>query len=343
MPITPETLKLSEALRNRINRIVDGLTGTMAVGWANAWDDLERRLANALSGLLADGIWPSRRTLGRSKAVQNFLSAAGRSIDSLLQMARLKGVAAVRDAAGVAVGHQQRLIASQYPPRQWPEITSPAEGDLTAISRRADQRIVALTRTITADTLTDLVQALVRGTPASSDPDTTIRRVTEQLQRQYNGSLNRALVIVRTEVMDAHRAAAKAAQDAMADVLSGWIWLCRCDSAACGSCWALHGTVFPLEEAGPLDHPQGRCQRAPKAKTWADLGFDRDEPPDESLDPEAIFWALPEAVQLQIMGPVRLRLLKAGDIEWADLATLRKNVNWRDSYGPTPLRSLTRG
>lgn len=110
----------------------------------------------------------------------------------------------------------------------------------------------------------------------------------------------------------------------------------------CPSCWAMHGTLHPMSEPGPLDHHQGRCSRTPKTKSWADLGFDVPEPPDELPDARAIFNGLPREEQLQIMGPARLRLLDDGAIEWADLSTRRSTEGWRDSFHATPIADLTK-
>jgi len=96
-----------------------------------------------------------------------------------------------------------------------------------------------------------------------------------------------------------------------------------------------------MSEPGPLDHHQGRCSRTPKTKSWADLGFDIDEPADELPDARAIFNALPREEQLKIMGPARLQLLDDNAIEWADLSTRRTTPDWRDSYHVTAVADLT--
>lgn len=110
----------------------------------------------------------------------------------------------------------------------------------------------------------------------------------------------------------------------------------------CPSCWAMHGTEHPLSEAGPLDHVQGRCARAPKAKSWKALGFDMDEPDDNIPDARALFAALPRDDQIRILGARRLAMMDAGDIDWVDIPARRDNDAWRPSYSPRPVRDLER-
>jgi hypothetical protein len=121
------------------------------------------------------------------------------------------------------------------------------------------------------------------------------------------------------------------------------VWHAELNSSrgrTCPSCWAKHGTVHPLSEPGPIDHQQGRCSRTPKTKSWADLGFDIDEPDDLIPDARAIFDALPETERVAIMGRRRLDLLDSGEIAWEDLPQLRTTSDWRDSYGVRPVKDL---
>lgn len=108
----------------------------------------------------------------------------------------------------------------------------------------------------------------------------------------------------------------------------------------CGVCWSLHGTVFPLDQPGPWDHPSGRCSRTPVVRSWADLGFDAPEPASIIPDARQMFDALPPDAQLRIMGPTRLALLKSGAIDFPDLARVRPNPGWRPSYAPVPVADL---
>ena len=108
----------------------------------------------------------------------------------------------------------------------------------------------------------------------------------------------------------------------------------------CPSCWSMHGSVHNVDDFGPIDHQQGRCTSIPTTKSWADLGFDIEEPPSVLPDARQVFDDLPAEQQTAILGKDRLDLLRSGQIQWADLATRRSTDGWRDSIVPTPVSAL---
>lgn len=110
----------------------------------------------------------------------------------------------------------------------------------------------------------------------------------------------------------------------------------------CAACFSRHGTIHPISEPGPDDHPRGRCTRLPVLKTWEELGITATEPPPIALDGEKAFRRMSKADQLEVMGPARLALLDSGDITWGQLATWRNNPAWRRSNQPTTVRDLKR-
>lgn len=109
----------------------------------------------------------------------------------------------------------------------------------------------------------------------------------------------------------------------------------------CPSCVSMHGTVFPLDAEGPLDHQSGRCTAAPITKTWRELGIDLDEPELTPIQPGADWFAQqPEATQRSILGASRFDAWKAGRYPPEQWAALTPNTGWRPSYKPTPAPSL---
>jgi len=151
----------------------------------------------------------------------------------------------------------------------------------------------------------------------------------------------RAMVISRTEMLDAHRNAAHLWELDNADVMAGWEWISALDKRTCPSCWSKHGTIHDIKEPGPHDHQQGRCTRLPKAKTWADLGFKGiDEPADLLPDAQSTFEQLSAEDQLTVMGKRRLELVQSGKVSWADLSRKRTTSGWRDSYAPASVSDL---
>jgi SPP1 gp7 family putative phage head morphogenesis protein len=239
-----------------------------------------------------------------------------------------------------------RIIASQFPGEAGDQAALgvrfnrvPAD-QISAIVKRTTQQITKLTWPLTRAATEAMKRELVRGVAMGDNPRESARRLLQRLEGRFNGGLARALNVARTEILDAHRAAAAASQEANSDVLAGWVWTAKLDARTCPSCWAQHGRLHPLAEPGPLDHQSGRCARTPKTRSWRDLGFDVPEPPDVVPDARQVFASLPRADQLTVMGGARLGALQHGDITCADLSRLRRTTGWRDSYGVTSLEDL---
>lgn len=309
-------------------------------GWQRASGDLVA-LAQQL------GRWPGPLQIARVDAAARVLAATE------TELVTLGGLTATTVGAGSAAAitataaAEPGIIASQLPAAAAAELASAAAERilptvLDVIRTRVEQAIVAQTRPLAADTMEVVRRELIRGVQLGSNPNQAARRMVAAVNGAFEGGLTRATTIARTEILDAHRVASRYAHEANADVLDGWTWIASLDRRACPSCWAMHGTTHPLDVAGPLDHPQGRCTRAPRLRSWRALGIDIDEPADQTPDARAVFDTLTETDRLQIMGAARLALLDSGAIDWADLATRRDNDAWRPSYIPTPVRDLQR-
>lgn len=352
MAITAETLRIAELLRRQVGSIVDSTTRSLTSAWVRAWDEVVWEVVAAIGELLqvGDGRWPSRRQIERTARAVRALDVIGATLERLASLTRTQTVAGATEAARLGLQAQGDLIASQLPYgsaqglRARYGVQQPDAID--AIVRRTAEQINAKHWPL-ADEATQRMKAeLVRGVVVGDNPRTAAARMVRNLEQEFNGGLTRALNLARTEILDAHREAAETGQEQHEDVLDGWVWhaeLNNSRSRTCASCWAKHGSVHPLSEPGPIDHQQGRCSRTPKTKSWADLGFEGiDEPDDLIPDARAIFDALPEAEQVAIMGRRRLELLRAGEVEWEDLPRLRTTPDWRDSYGVRPVKELER-
>lgn len=335
-------------MRAAVDALVDGVTRALTKAWVTAWDELMWEVGDAITELqqLGNGRWPARAQVLRNQRAMLALDVVRRALERLAVQARTETSAAAADAADIAARRTGRIIASQFPGVAGdPAVLAvrfdrvPAD-QISAIVQRTTQQVTALTWPLSSQATDMMKRELIRGMAMGDNPRESARRMLKRLEGGFNGGLARALNIARTEVLDAHRMAAAASQDANAETLAGWVWNAKLDARTCPSCWAQHGKVHPLEEPGPLDHQSGRCSRTPKTKSWKDLGFDVPEPPDILPDAEQVFAALPEADQLAIMGAARLVALQRGDITWADLSQRRTTSGWRDSFGVTPLKDL---
>lgn len=316
--------------------------------WARAWDEIHQAWSDAamdLANASGDGAWPDQWTIARHERAAAALLAAN---DQIADLSRLTGVT-VTDAVGRAVDFtpefEAQIIASQLPR------AAGTRADLVArfnrvdaeslrwIVERSTEQVIVDATSLNVYAQEQMRRTLIRGVALGDNPRQAARRMVRQAEGAFNGGLTRALTIARTEILDAHRASAAASHLANRDVLSGWVWLAQLDTRTCPSCLARHGTEHPLDETGPNDHPQGRCARMPKARSWRDLGIDLDEPADITPDAQAWFDGLSRDEQLQVMGPARLQALDAG-APWDSLAQQRTNPGWRDSWAPTPARDL---
>lgn len=354
MPVTPEALALQAELDAQASGVVDAQSAVLIAAWAAAWAEVSGDLQDAVLDLLVAAAETGRVTRAamlRSVRLRAVLVDINAQLRTLTTEAGVTITSDLDQVVADAADAQLAIARAQLPeddddlPEDVADVfdggVSPrTQRVLAGIVQRTAEDITSRLRPVDAETAAAVRAELVRGIAVGENPRKTAARMVERTEQRFNGGLNRALNIARTEMIDAHRAAAEAEQAADADVLAGWTWLCHLDTRTCPSCLVRHGELHELDEPGPQDHPQGRCARMPKTKSWADLGIDLDEPEDVVPDARAWFDALTEAEQRTILGPTRYRLLIAGDIDWADLSKRRDNAGWRPSWQVTPVREL---
>lgn len=344
MAVTAETLRLQAEIRATLDRIVDNQTRDLVAAWADAWDEVAPDLTAALLEQLVAGETITRAQLLRSTRLRRALQVIRGQLEDLADQAGVRIVGDLQDVIDTAGAAQASVIDSQLPPNagQLVDLDAWSRVDaeqITAIVNRSTEQITSLTQPIPAEQYSVLRRELIRGVAAGSNPRETARRIMRRTEGRFNGGLTRALVISRTETLDAHREAARVGRMAHADVLGGWTWLAKLDSRTCPSCWAQHGSVHHVDEQGPDDHQQGRCTAMPTTKSWADLGLDIEEPPSLLPDAGEQFAALPRPEQLQILGPKRHAAWERGEFPMDSWSVRRTTDGWRDSYGVAPAPS----
>lgn len=345
MAVTAETLRIVDRLRRDLERMTDAQTLALTRAWVDAWDVLAPEFHTALVELLAQagGGAVSRSAVAKNVRLRDALQATRAMLDSL---ATQTGTVVSNDVGAAVLdaldGHEA-LIGSQLPPNTATagvSFTRMSPDALAAIVERTTEQIHSATLPIPADVERAMKKELIRGIAVGEHPRRTATRIVDRAEGRFNGGLTRALTISRTETLDAHRAATKASEKANKTILQEWEWHAALNARTCPSCWAKHGTRYPLDQDGPNDHQNGRCARVTITKSWKDLGFDIEEPPSLTQDAEHVFNELTPETQRAIMGPARLDLLKSGQISWADLSTKRETDGWRDSYTATPVKDL---
>lgn len=344
MAITDETLRQILALRLTIDGTVDAATGRLIASWAQAWQELLpvwQVAVDELTLAAAAGRWPSRRTVLKAEKTRQALAV---TLDALKDLSATSGVTitgALPDLIRETLDGHSRIVGSQLPDGIDPRLDRPNQATLDAIVRRASGDIVSLTRPLSTQANLAMRASLIRGVAVGSNPRKVAADMLSRVEGDFNGGRNRALVIARTELLDAHRTAGLVTDRANAATLGGWEWVSALDRRTCPACWGMHGTRHELTEPGPLDHQQGRCARVPVTKSWRDLGFDIPEPPSLLPDARTRFGQLSRDDQLAVMGPKRLAALDSGKLSWDDLAVRRSTAGWRDSFVPAPVSSLT--
>lgn len=342
MAITPRTLRIEDDLNQLLTGVTDTHTRLLVEAWVTAWDSVVSELDAAVTDLAlgAERGRVTRTMVVRSQRAQAAMEATAQALDRLAQGT---GVTISRDVQVVidhAVRAEHDMIASQLTGVKRAELQAtlvradPAQ--IAAMVERATQRITALSLPIGPEASTAIRRELLRGIAVGENPRAAARRMVRGIEDRFNGGLTRALVISRTEMLDAARTAQQVTDAANADVLTGWTWVAHLDPSTCRSCVAMHGTVHALNEPGPLDHQQGRCARVPKTKTWAELGFAGiTDPPDSTPDADAWFEALTADQQRGILGDTGYAAWLRGDYPRDAWTTRRTSDGWRDSMVPS--------
>lgn len=337
MPVTRDTLRLLDGMRRQLDNVIDDQVRDLVAAWATAWDEVAPDLVTALLELTlaADKGKVTRAMMIRSSRLQQALAVIADQLHDLAEQAGIRITADLDDVVRRAGEAQTRVLASQLPfsitdLNGWDRVDA---DQIAAIVERSTEQITSLAKPLSVDAYDAVRRELIRGVAAGSNPRATAQRMVSRVEQRFNGGLTRALVIARTETLDAHREAARTAEEANADVLEGWEWSAQLDARTCRACWAKDGTVYELGEPGPLGHQQCRCARLPKVKSWSELGFDDiDEPEDLRISAEDRFDQLPIESQRQILGPRGFEAWQQGLFPMSQWAVRHKTPGWRDSY-----------
>lgn len=341
MSINAATLRVERELHALTSTILDAQTRSLVEAWVQAWDQVSAEVEAAALELTtaARGGRVTRTMVLRSRRAQAALEATA---ESLARVAARTGdiiSADLQQAVLAAATAEVDMVASQLTGTRRAQLVASlvyaSPRQITAMVARATQQITALSWPLGVEATVAVRRELLRGVAVGDNPRTVARRMVRGIEDRFDGGLQRALVISRTEMLDAMRAAALEIDRANAKVLTGWTWVAHLDAATCRSCIANHGRDFPLDTPGPLDHQQGRCARVPKTKTWAELGFPGiQDAADATPDADAWFAGLSVDQQKSILTADGYAAWKAGEWPRSEWSTTRSTPGWRDSKVP---------
>lgn len=347
---TSRSLVLLHRLRVDVGQRVDQVVRDLTAAWVDGWDRVGWAWQSAVADILervADGEPVPEYLLREAEALLRAMHTTQAAMTALTGTATALQVTAAADVVAMTATAEPGIIAAQMPRktawariRRYRERIAPSQ--LEQILQRCTEQIHAAHWPLAGDAVEAMRRALTKAAAAGLNPTRAARDMLRLVEGEFHGGLARAVTIARTELLDAGRATSAAVHAANADVVQSWVWIASLSHRTCPGCWAMHGTEHPLTEAGPNDHHCGRCARLPKVRPWRDLGIDLDELPDMVPDAATAFGKLPRVDQLAVMGPGRLALLEGGVIRIGDLAELRGNGQWRDSWAPRPVSDLQR-
>lgn len=349
MAITQTTTSLVDRLRAEINAVADQQVRDLVSAWVAAWNEVSPDLNSALLDMLTSSDHVSRTQLLRSQRLLQVLALIRDHLDELATQGQARILGDLNQVIDIAGAAQASILDSQLPAQgrhlvdmaQWTKIDPAA---IEAIVKRSTEQITSRFEPLSAEADAAVRRELVRGYAAGTSPRDTAARIVARTEGRFNGGLNRALAIARTETLDASRAGALAGRMQSADVLAGWSWHCELSSRSCTACISMDGTVFPADAVGPNDHVNGRCTAVPVTLSWSDLGFDGiDEPPSVRQSGSEWFDAQPEDTQRSILGPSRYDAWREGRYPMSSWAETRHNDGWRDSVQATRAPSQSGG
>lgn len=341
MALTPETFEVLKQSREYLLQRSNDVTYGLTQAWVDAWDSIQPELEAAARGLA--GSDPRSALLARRAALVG--DTAGVLVSDALY-ATGEGMSSAMVAAVANAEKQQILAAStQVPPDQAASFGASLNRvdplQLEAIVMRGTEAIMVGWSAMPVHVQSAVRTNLFKGVAFGLHPTVVARKIMDNAQGAFAGGLSRAIRVARTEMLDAHRNASGAWRQSNKNVLAGWRWLATLDTRTCPSCLAKNGNLYEVDDPGPLDHPNGRCDAVPETKSWKDLGIDGvEEPPSTFPDARAWYDGLSPEAQKSIMGPSRQALLADGKIGWDDLSTRVSSRGWRDSYTTTSLRDL---
>lgn len=154
---------------------------------------------------------------------------------------------------------------------------------------------------------------------------TNPRDVARMLQGKVDASAARLLLMSRTEILGAQRAATMQNYQDNADIVDGFIWISAHQDRTCLACLSLDGQFFPLTVDFQPSHVGCRCSSRASVKgvDMARRGI---------RTGEEWFKAQPEAVQREMIPKALWDDYASGKITLADFRHLHEDDRWGASY-----------
>lgn len=298
---------------------------------ATRWLGVERRLSSQMDALALemaniarDGGRVSQELLMMQVRYRELLIQLQDELEQYSDYAEVQITAQQRRLARLGVAHGQQAIQAQGIKAGFNRLPVEAVQHMVGLAGNGSplSALLAQSWPLSAHGLT---QELINGVALGLNP----RQVARNMARGSEASLNRMMVIARTEQLRVYRETNRQSYIA-SGVVTSYRRLATHDDGVCAACLMDESTEYELNEEMP-EHPQGRCALVPmvagvKQPTWK-AGADW-------------FVEQPDATQRAILGKGRFEAWQRGAFGLDELVSVKINAIWGDSLAVMPLREL---
>lgn len=297
---------------------------------ARRWLRVEARLSSQMDALALamdaakrDGATVSAEMLMNDVRYRQLLVQLTAELETYTDYAEVQITAQQRRLGRLAVAHSSNAIEVQGIAGGFYRL--PTEAVEYMVGNVNGQPLRGLLVSSWPEAADGLTQALVNGVALGYNP----RKTAQEMAVGATRSLNRMMVISRTETLRVYREASR--QNYIASgVVSGYKRLCAHDSRVCPACLMDEGHLYSLDEQMP-EHPQGRCTAVPVVEGV---------PQPRWLGGADWFEQQDVPTQKSILGMGRYYAWQNGDIDLRDLPRVVQNGVWGPSLQVVPLKEL---
>jgi SPP1 gp7 family putative phage head morphogenesis protein len=213
----------------------------------------------------------------------------------------------------IAAGAEEAGLTGDF--NRLPKIATEAITSAVSAHSPLSGLLDKITKEMPADARKRAENALLIGVSTGQGP----RVIAANLRTATGISLNRSLLIARTEGLRAYRNAALITYKE-SDVVSAWIWTASLSPRTCPACLAMHNTIHPKNEPFAA-HPRCRCAPRPyiegvKPNTGSGEDWLREQD-DETQD--------------RVLGKAAAEAWRDGEVSLSDFVGQRDHRLWGPS------------
>jgi SPP1 gp7 family putative phage head morphogenesis protein len=296
----------------------------------DAYADIWRELRIQVDVLMAE--MPTPPDIGwllRQQRYQDMLSQVEAAVRTLAPSVADNITAAQADLVQAAQAHSAELARLALGPEPVGAVALtfnrvPEEALQVLIGQMQDGLLLRYKLAeLAPDVLARIRKALITGVGTGQGPDQIARGIQDAL----GGNMQKAITIARTETMYAYRESSRQFFLANDQVVKGWVWLSRRSRRTCSACLAMDGSFHSNDE--PFgSHQRCACIAVPQTKTWAELGYDIPDHPQDLGTGAAAFAKFSATDQEHVLGKAKYEAYRDGKITLADTVLVKDDPHW---------------